>query len=78
MPEHAPPPLVEDDLMYSSVPPPHTMCWLTQRSLDALGRLLFGALICAVAFGTIFVFVYSLFYGTGWLFHLLSLPWPFH
>lgn len=56
---HAPSPLEEDDLMYSS-PPPHTMRWFTQHSLDALGRLLVGALICAVAFGIIFVFIFSL------------------
>ncbi len=78
MPEQAAPPPVEDDLMYSSPPPPHTLGWFAQRSLDALGRLLLGALICTLAVGITIAFIVLLFFGTSGLLHLLSLLWPFH
>lgn len=60
MPEPASLPALADDLMYSPPPAPRDLRWWAQRSLELLGRLLVGALICLMAAGSLILFAFAL------------------
>ncbi len=78
MPEPASLPALEDDLMYSPPPSARDLRWWAQRSLDALGRLLFGVVICALAVGVILLVLLILVYAAGFFLHFVpNLQWPF-
>jgi hypothetical protein len=73
MPEPIAPPAPEDDQKISPLPP------RGMRALDTVGRLVAGALICALGAGGIMFGIFLFFPKTdAWFLHLIASLWLFH